>query len=286
MPILLQPPEEIADEIDEALSDAISNGEGRAYASYIYHALDQRGLTIVAKPVLSNEPPVEKVIADRVTALIKTADEWVAKVPKITDEATAAAARDFVAQLADEDDAVEAERMKRRKPLLDAAQAVQDLFNPMRKRLEIAKGKLLAILKTWQDAERARIQRERDAADELARKAAAVAAEAALAAQAPDASIDDVVAAASAAASAAHVAASAAAAAKAKPAIRGNLATRALAEHTVWTAEITNWPLVTGYFIDNVDLRAELQRLANAEARRLKAAFSIPGATVKKDTHL
>jgi hypothetical protein len=235
-----------------------------------------------------NVAPTEATLALEVDALIRVADEWVAKVPKITDEETAAAARDFLAKLTAEATAVEEERTRQRKPHLDAAAAVQALFKPMADRLDIAKRRLLGIIDTWNKAEKARIEREKAATEKAKREAEAAAAEAALAAQAPNASIDDIVAAEEAQTAAVAFTKAASTAAKAKPAIRGNVATRALAEHTTWTAVIADYARVAAHFIaaGNTDLQAELQRLANAEARKSKEAFAIPGATVKKDTHL
>lgn len=236
----------------------------------------------------ANNPPPEAAMSIAVDALIKVADEWAVKVPKITDESTAAQARDFVAKIADEENVVETERMRQRRPHLDANEAIQKIFVPMATRLDLAKKKLLGILKTWQDAEKARIAKEAAEAETARQKAISDAAEAALAAHAQNASIDDIVFAQEAQKTAEVATQTAATAAKAKPAIRGNVVSRALTEHTTWTAEIQDWQATARYFIaaNNIALKAEIQRIANAEARDQKADFAIPGATVKKDTHL
>lgn len=234
----------------------------------------------------ANNPPPETTISLAVDALIKVADEWTVKVSKITDESTAAQARDFVAKIADEESVVETERMRQRRPHLDANEAIQKVFVPMATRLDLAKKKLLGILKTWQDAEKIRIAKEAAGAEAARVKAEADAAEAAFAAKAADASIDDIVFAQEAQKTAKMATQTATTAAKAKPSIRGNVVSRALPERTIWTAEIQDWSKVAAHFIGNTDLRAELQRLANAVARESKADFAISGATVKKDTHL
>lgn len=237
-------------------------------------------------PILSNNPPRDAVIGLRVDKLIATANTWIAKVSKISDEETAKAARDFVEQLAKQEKVVEAERTAQRVPLLAAAAAVQAVFTPMAAKLDLAKKKLLGILDTWNRAEKKRIADEAAVAAEKARKAEQEAAEAALAAKAPDASIDDIVSSQALAKASEDAKAAAANAAAAKPKLSGNHASRALAERTTWTAVITDWPKAIGYFVDNPDLRIEVQRLADAVARKDKDNFAVPGATVKKDTHL
>ena len=108
----------------------------------------------------ANHPPAEDAFALRVEKLVAATNAWATHVPKITDLDTSKKCRDFIAQVTEEWDALEAERKTQKKPHDDAAAAVQARFSPLLRRLQVAKDLLKGKLGTWLDFEDARLKRE------------------------------------------------------------------------------------------------------------------------------
>lgn len=224
----------------------------------------------------------------RVEELTKAANLWLAATERkdaagrtvrlIDDETTATRAEDFQAQIRAELEALEDGRKAKNEPLRKAIKANDDAYKPLVTRLEAINEIIRALRTAWlrivqQRQDEARLAAARAAADaqrladEAARKAR----------EAEHLTIEMVVESESAAETAAAATKAAEAALAAKPQQHGDFTKRAGSLRTFWSAAIDDWSAALAYYADNPKVRAAVQELADADARRLKETMRVPG---------
>ena len=108
----------------------------------------------------------------RVTALVETADRWATERPVLLDAEMAGRCSDYIDQVNGELKVVEMERRIQKRPLEDAAKAVDLRFRPLAALLEKIKAMLGPRQTAWLQAEQQRLAAERQAAEQQARQAA------------------------------------------------------------------------------------------------------------------
>lgn len=216
---------------------------------------------------------------------IKTANEWARTVPEITDLGTAQACDDFIAQLRAEGDAVEAARKAEKQPHDDAITEIQGfytrLYNTAKGSVSLI-GEAIKILNarkaTWLAREDERLRaEERKRQAEADRKREEAEALAAAADSGEGDVIENSVAAETAQKEAADAQRLADAAAKAKPKVRGEVASRASGFRTLWKARITDQLKALRYYRNHGKIKEALQGLADADARAIKTGAPPPG---------
>lgn len=212
---------------------------------------------------LQNARPID-VARERVESLIEKANDWIARVPEITNEDIARRADDFLNQIQAELKKLAAEEKAEKKPHRDRIAEIGAVYSPLSNLLEVAKGLIGRKVKAWLDRKQISLDAEKKLQQEqailLARKA-----EKATRIYATRPTVEK-----AAAAQAAHAAAVNAMAEAEQPVaraqIRGDYSQRARSIRVLWRAEIEDWRQVHLYYLDHPDLRETLQRLANAEA--------------------
>jgi hypothetical protein len=228
-----------------------------------------------------NEPTgadAAQTFEDRIKALVNAANAWAKEVPAIESAEQAGRCEDLIGQCREEYAAVDAARKEARRPHDEAVAGIQARFNPLLDLLK-ASGAVLNTLKArWLalvEERQAEERRKAEAAAQRAREDAEMAE--ASAAAGLGRAVDNAIAAAAARKRAADAAEAAQRAARAKPQVVGEMGGRASGFRTEWSAEIIDVVAALEHYADHVDLRVTLQKIANADARRLKAQLSVPG---------
>ena len=212
----------------------------------------------------------------RVTALVETADRWATERPVLLDAEMAGRCSDYIDQVNGELKVVEMERRIQKRPLEDAAKAVDLRFRPLAALLEKIKAMLGPRQTAWLQAEQQRLAAERQAAEQQARQAAQEAAR--LASEAEAAGTITAAVQADQAAAQAQEAAKAAAAIPERAAAKGDYGLKAKALRTTWHARIVDANVVPRvYWYDPVVIEA-LGRVLNAAVRAGERA--IPGVAI------
>jgi|HubBroStandDraft_1064217.scaffolds.fasta_scaffold21533_3 hypothetical protein len=232
-----------------------------------------------------NAPPDPRATTKaRVDELVSGANVWANALKDISDATTAAACQDFINQVKAEAEAVEAKRVAEAKPHREALQEIQDWYKPVGALLEGCDKILKRLKGTWLAHEEARLKRE---AAEREAEALRLIAEADAAKKAAEAGTGDAVQNAVAAELLTKEADKAVrvadAAFTAKPRVSGAMGGRASGFRTVWEGEITDYDAALAHYKSRDSIRAEVQRLANADATAMKEACNIPGIKAKSD---
>lgn len=227
---------------------------------------------------LSNNPRPIDLHRERIDDLTAAADEWLAKVSEITDEATAGRAVDFDEQLLKAWQAADKERADERKPYADAAAAVQEAFKPILERALICRNLIGARLRVWKAREQRRVDAERVGAERIAADARRRAQEAARLAEQPK-TVGDVER-AHRLADDAKEATKAAEAMPERASVRGTLSGRTRSLRREWRAEVTDLVEFFLYLQDHE--RAALEEWFGTMAQRAVrgGAREIPGVKI------
>lgn len=125
----------------------------------------------------------------RTNALVETADKWARERPEITSDDEARKAGDFLDQLRAQIREIEDERKRIKQPHMDAAKAVDERYNPLKRPVEMAGQLIKGLLTKWLQRQEALKAEERRRAEEKARKEREAAEKAAREAAAETASI-------------------------------------------------------------------------------------------------
>lgn len=228
-----------------------------------------------------NNPPAFEVIKGRVDTLVAVANRWATERPAITDEDMAAKCSDFLDQVAAELKAAEERRVAEKKPHLDAAAAVDQLWNPLKAPLELIKRLLNPRLTVWLDAKRKRIEDERRQREAEAAEALRKADEAQRQAEATQQQGGDVIGTMLAADEAQRQADKAGKladqAAGSRAQVKGVYGTRAKSLRTYWGFEVTDPKKVPRKFlvVDTAAINAAIRAADDPEK------LAIPGIEIK-----
>lgn len=248
--------------------------------------ISQRDMGIQAAKAASmmghNQPPTDiyAPYRDRTNDIVEAANVWFKTIKEITDEPTAKAADDFLAQIRDELVAIDTDRKKINKPHDDAVIANNNAFRPMVALLTKSK-ELLSPLKTkWLQREKDRLARERAEKEAAALKAMQEAEEAARKAAS---SVEAAVHADEAQERASDLLDQAQAASKAKAHVKGDYAVRSSGLRTYWSATIENYTLTLAHYANHAKVKELIQSLADADARADKLDMSVPGCKAKSE---
>lgn len=238
-----------------------------------------------ASPGIGHNAPPEPTDAytlavDRVKLLVSAANVWVAKIPKIKDETTAAACEDFLKQARDEWTAVNGQRAAEKEPHLAEADRIQALYAPLMAQLK-AIGDMLKPLKAgWltdlaaaQEAQRQETQRRAYAALQAAEDARKLA-------EGPARTVEAVVAAETTAKAAEDAMKTAAQADAAKPQVVGVYTGKASGFRIAWLAKVDDYALAAVHYAGHAKVREVIDGLANADARAMKEHAKVPGVSV------
>ncbi len=210
---------------------------------------------------------------NRTSDIVEAANVWLKKVTEITDEPTAKACDDFLAQIAGELKAIDADRKAWNKPHDDAIAANNNTFKPMTLLLDKAKMLLSPLKVKWLQREKDRLAQERAAKEAAALKAMQ---EAEDAARKATTSVEAAVRADEAQERAQEALDASAAADKAKASVKGDVV-RASGLRTYWSATVEDWNAAAQHYCNTPAVQAAIQVAANANAREQKAAMKVPG---------
>lgn len=214
------------------------------------------------------------IIRDRVDVLSGTANAWLQQVKEITDAETATACEDFIAQVKAEIKAAEDERKKQKQPHMDAGAAVDEKFRPLQVTLKMI-ADLLSPLKTgWLKREQERLKREAEEKEAAALKALE---EAETAKATAPTTIEEAVRAEQAQKKADEAVADADRAGKSKAQLKGAFTSRATSLRTYWSARIVDYRMALLHYGEHDEVKAVIQKLADADARTHKETMNIPG---------
>lgn len=230
-----------------------------------------------------NQPPDPMApIRLRVEALLLNANAWI-KVKEIATEEEAAKLEDAFNQVrkyASDTGVLETERKAMNKPLRDEIADNDALFRPLVTSVKAAMAALAELRDQWlrkvqarQDAERIAAARALAEAQEAARKAA----------EKPVETIEDIIIVEEAQEAVKAAVAVANVAQAARPQIKGEFSARAGSLRTFYSAEIVDLNMAIDYFRSDEELRACVQKLADAEARAKKNDLAIPGVKLKTE---
>lgn len=217
-------------------------------------------------------------IPNRVAEIVRAANAWMTDVKEITSDDFGPKVEDFLKQIRDETQALDATRKALNKPHDDAIKAHNDAFRPIGALFEAAVTglkKIKAMCLAYDEKKKAAAAAS--AAAEAKRLAEAAEAAKALAAAPTEIPVEAAVMADQAVKAAEEAATVAASAQRAKPALVGNYTGRASGYRTVWKARITNPAKALIYYQKHAKLLEVLQSLANADAKTMKEACDIPG---------
>lgn len=220
---------------------------------------------------------------ERVKNLAAAANEWLKKLDGkgIQDEETARRANDFVGQLKKEARAIEDERLKQVRPILQERDLINSKAQDVAAPIVAALSLLAPLERAWLQELRRRQDEERNRRAEEARKAQEE--QERLAREAAKAStVESVVALEVAGKRAEQARAALDASMAAKPQVKGDFVARATGLRTMWSARIDDLPAATAHYLKTpagqVKIRDVIQQLASADARTVKAeAFGVPG---------
>lgn len=225
-------------------------------------------------------PEIHEQFTDRASEFIDASQKWL-DLPEIAEEAHAQALTDQIDGLRKLFKKVEDARRDAKQPHLDAGKAVDDAFNPIKKRLEACADKLKKKLEPWLIA-----QRKKAEAEERARREAAEAERLAAEEAARKAEAKNNLAAQFEAEEAQKRAAEAEKLAKQKIDTNAKSATgagRTIALRTVREVEITNIRLLFMHYQNRPEVADLLQRLAQADMRAADVDHTkIPGIVVNE----
>jgi hypothetical protein len=212
-----------------------------------------------------NAPPEPIDIDAEIEALIANANAWAEQHPVVETEEVAAKAIDNLNQLQGHRAKYDALRKKEKKPFDDGAAAVQNKWLPKFDRIDACIKVFVRLRASWF----ARDKEQREAAEREAEREAAEARRRAdqLTEQAQARGTATNLIAATNAAQEAERKRQEAAAIPKKTQIRGSLGGRVHSPRTVWFAYIADQDLCYQHFRNHPDMKALLQRLANAAAR-------------------
>ncbi len=231
---------------------------------------------------LHNRPPEPIVPEDdeRVAALVRNATKLTEQHSVVETDELAAVIADVINQLDAQWEAFDGKRKAEREPHNQALKAIQEKWLPRLERIDICRRAIKPLHRAWLKLKDARLKAERDAkaheaaeaqrtADQLAEQAAG---------GGPSA-VPNMIGAAEAAAEAAK-ARQAVAAVPQRAQVRGNLGGRTHSLRTVYHASIVEQDLCYGHFRYHADVKALLQRLANAAARGGTRNPDLPGCWI------
>jgi len=238
--------------------------------------------TVAARGIGDNAARPIDLATERVDELVAAADQWLAKVPKIKDEVTAARAEDFLKQLRDTGKFIEAQHIEARSEAAAVLAGIDAPWKINESKIATCIELIIAKRRVYLIAEEnclfvERVTRQR-IADEAARKAE----EAARRAQQPN-SIADVTRAQRLVEEAAE-AQKAADAVPWRAQVRGALSGRASSLRRSWKATaVTDIAEACSWAIENcpVDLKAWLIIMASHAAR--SGQHEIPGFKVEEE---
>jgi hypothetical protein len=230
--------------------------------------------TTTVGPGHNNPPVIDDSTLVRVQELVDAANLWLSSVKEIADPDTARACDDFLNQLKAELRALEEDRQAKVRPYLDGQKAVNTAFERPKALLDKAI-RLLNPLKTaWLKREADRIAAaKREAEEEALRKMQ----EAEDLKRREPTSIEAAVAADEARKKADEAVARAHQISQRKAQVKGDYATRSSSLRSYWSAEIVDYPKALQHYASHPDIRAAVERLANADARAMKDALDVPG---------
>lgn len=229
-----------------------------------------------------NNPPADPYapLRERVDVLVKAANVWLQKVPKITDGPTAKACDDFLNQIKTEISALDLDRKARNKPFETAVKSNNDAFRPLTALLEKAKDLLNPLKTGWLQREQARIAEESRIAEEAALKALQEAEDAKREAAK---SIESAVAADEAQKRADEAMVTVQHAVSQKATVKGDYAVRSSGLRTYWSAIIEDYEKALAHYGPHPKVKELIQQLADADAREQKTVLSVPGCEPHSD---
>lgn len=208
-------------------------------------------------------------------ALIENANLWLQNVAKIADDEAASRAADFIARLKGQIKLVDGQRREAKKPVETELASIDDYFGDLIKPLKAGLDVMLERQTLWLQEVQRRQNEERIAAARRAEEARKLAE---AAAAKPVQSVADKLAADEAQRKADELALEADAAQRAKAQVRGDFAPRAQSLRTSWSAQITDWDAATHHYFTRPEVKAAVQKLADADVRVIKAEQTgIPG---------
>ena len=218
-----------------------------------------------------NQPPPPDPI-ERSAALIANANRWIGERPEIIDGEMAGIAQDFVTQLRENRDALDAAMKAEREPLDKAVAAIRVKYRTPLELIGIAMTRMQQKLKPWLDREQARLDAE--AAER--RRAAAEAAAQAEAARRVAAESDTIESELEARRAQQQQEAARKAAAKpaARAQVKGDLSPKAMSFRTTHYAVITDELQAYQSFAKAPSVREAARLAALAEATALATALA------------
>lgn len=228
----------------------------------------------------NNPPLIDDATLVRVQDRVNAANVWLGSVKEITDADTAKACDDFLGQLKSELKAVDEDRQAKVRPHLDAQKAINAAFETPKALLDTAI-RLLNPLKTaWLKREQDRIAAEKKAAEDEALRQLQAAED--LKRQSGT-SVEATVAADQAQKQADAAVVQAHNLSKQKATVKGDYATRASSLRSYWSADIVDYPKALQHYANHPEVRAVIEKLANADARTHKDALAVPGLRAIED---
>jgi len=226
-----------------------------------------------------NQPPPFEALADRVEALIATADKWIAERPKIEDPEQAAKCKDFIDQLRAEQKAADEMRQRQKKPFLEAGRKVDARFKPLSDRLGAALNAIRPKMNMWLfEQERLRQEAAKRATEEA--EAARIRALNAAAQQTTGNTVQDMLNVSQAQDEYQEKLAEAQRLAKSRASEKGQFGGRAMSLRPHRTVIITDYKKALRFYAENDKVRDIIQQLANADVR---AGKTVPGCEVKEE---
>jgi len=220
-------------------------------------------------------------IQARATELATAANQWLA-APEIADGETADLLDSLLAQIRAEIKAADEVRKGINAPYDQSIKANNGRFKPVTDLLDRATAVLKPLKVGWLVREGERIANERAAAERAALAALQAAEDAKVqASSGRDIMADMAAEQAEAAADQAMADLDTALAARAR--VKGELATSASGLRTYWSAEVTDWTAAALHYSSAPELREVIQKLANADARQMKADLRVIGIVAKSE---
>jgi hypothetical protein len=223
-------------------------------------------------PSLGHNRPPAPTPLDRAGELVANANRWVAERPSISDEETAGLGQGFVQQLRDCRADLEAALEKEREPLDLALYAVKVRYKDPLAMIDIALGKMGALLAPFLKAKDDRLRAEAEQRQRLADEAQQRAEHALERARATG-TVEDQLA-MERAAEEAEAARKAAGRPAKRAQVKGDYAPRAMSLKTYWHAEVTDADAALAHYGNDASVRlaalAAATKIASALARELK----------------
>jgi hypothetical protein len=224
-----------------------------------------------------NQPPSE--LFERNAELIANVNRWLKERPVIRTDEEGGLADDFIGQLRENRDDVEAALKAEREPLDAALFAVRAKYREPMELLDLSIRKLRAMATAFLEAKKARLAEEDRKRREAARAAQEEAERLSREAMKPGASVETTLA-----ASRAHEAAEKAAAAATKgpkrARIKGDYSAKAMTLTTRWRAEVVDDVKALAHFAEHPEVRIAaleaIRKVASAMARDLKDESAAP----------